>query len=310
MKKIFALSAALILLISVYVWATDYNGSATGPELDYVHGVTSAVQTQLNTKLLASVFTNNSSSYLRKTGSQASTTGVGSDVQSALNLKLTTATFTSYSGAKAAKAGIQVEAYTAANDTGTANAYAITVSPAPTLSTYSWFSFKALYANTGASTLAVNGGAAKNIYKYGGTLDLSGGEIQAGQIVRVIYDGTQFQMQSQTARPNVYIQSEYDNGTCTTAATITPVNGARQKVTLTNAQACALTFTQPTSGTALVGLKVIQSAISSYNGTISGCKWAGGVVMIPTTTTGAVDFISIYLDGTNAYCAVAGQAFQ
>jgi hypothetical protein len=104
-----------------------------------------------------------------------------------------------------------------------------------------------------------------------------------------------------------YMQTEYDNGTCTTAATITPVNGARQKITLTNAQTCALAFTQPISGTAVVGLKIIQSAVSSYNGTISGCKWASAAVPTITATTGAVDFISVYLDGTNAYCAVVAQ---
>lgn len=255
-----------ILFIAAGAYAATYSGTATGPELDYVHGVTSGIQAQLNAKAPSS----------------------------------TTAT----------QAGVQAESYTAADDTGTANAYAISITPTPTLAAYSWFSFKALNANTGASTLAVNGGAAKNIYKYGGTIALSGGEIQAGQVVRVIYDGTNYQMQSQTARPNVYMQAEYDNGTCTTAKTISPINGARQKVTLTNAQSCALTLTQPTSGTAVVGLKIIQSASSTYNGTISGCKWAGGTVMVPTATTGAIDFISIYLDGTNAYCAVSGQAFQ
>ena len=103
--------------------------------------------------------------------------------------------------------------------------------------------------------------------------------------------------------------AEYNNGTCTTAATIAASNGNRQKVTLTNGDTCALTFTQPASGTISVTLKVIQSTSSSYNGTISGCKWPGGTVPTITATTGAVDFVSIYMDGTNAYCA-ALQNFQ
>jgi hypothetical protein len=144
-----------LLLVSVVSYAATYSGTATGPELDYVHGVTSGIQSQLNAK------------------APTTTTAV--------------------------QASIQTESYTAANDTGSANAYAITVSPAPTLSTYSWFSFKAANANTGASTLAVNGGAANNIYKWEGTTPLIGGEIVTGQIVRVIYDGTNFQMQSQSA---------------------------------------------------------------------------------------------------------------
>jgi hypothetical protein len=103
--------------------------------------------------------------------------------------------------------------------------------------------------------------------------------------------------------------AEYSNGTCTTAATINAANGNRQEVTLTNGDTCALTFTQPSSGTISITLKVIQSSTSTYNGTISGCKWPGGTVPTITATTGAIDFVSIYLDGTNAYCA-ALQNFQ
>lgn len=106
-----------------------------------------------------------------------------------------------------------------------------------------------------------------------------------------------------------YTNAEFSNGTCTTALTVDPVNGNRQKVTLTNADTCALTFTQPASGTATVQLKVTQSAVSTFNGGISGCKWPGGVVPTITQTTGAVDMVSAYLDGTTAYCQIA-QAFQ
>lgn len=102
---------------------------------------------------------------------------------------------------------------------------------------------------------------------------------------------------------------EYSNGTCTTAATINPANGNRQKLTLTNADACVLTFTQPGSGTISVTLKIIQSSSGSFNGTISGGKWPGGTVPTITATSGAVDFVSCYLDGTNAYC-IASQNFQ
>ena len=103
--------------------------------------------------------------------------------------------------------------------------------------------------------------------------------------------------------------AEYSNGTCTTSKTIAPANGNIQNVTLTNGDTCALTFTQPGSGTFFITLKVIQSAVSSYNGTISGCKWPGGTVPTITATTGAVDFVNVYLDGTHAYCEAA-QNFQ
>jgi hypothetical protein len=95
---------------------------------------------------------------------------------------------------------------------------------------------------------------------------------------------------------------EYNNSTCTTAMNISAANGPRQKVTLTNGNACVLTFVQPNSGTITILLKIIQSASSTYNGTISGGKWPGGSPPTITATTGAVDIISCYLDGTNAYC--------
>jgi hypothetical protein len=57
------------------------------------------------------------------------------------------------------------------------------------------FAFKAANANTGASTLDVNGLGAKSI-KKNGTDDLVSGDIKAGQMVVVRYDGVNFQFVS------------------------------------------------------------------------------------------------------------------
>jgi hypothetical protein len=97
---------------------------------------------------------------------------------------------------------------------------------------------------------------------------------------------------------------EYDNGTHTTSATISAVNGASQKLTLTNGQTCALTFVQPDAGTMEIKLKVVQSTSGSFNGLISGGKWSGGSVPAITATTGAIDIVTCYLDGTNTYCSI------
>ena len=80
-----------------------------------------------------------------------------------------------------------------AADTGAANAYAITLTPAPTLAPGSQVYFKAANLNTASSTLAVNGGSPITLVKEGSTL-LTGGEIVATQIVHAIYDGTNFQV--------------------------------------------------------------------------------------------------------------------
>lgn len=101
-----------------------------------------------------------------------------------------------------------------AADAGASDAYAITITPAITAyATGQVFAFKANTANTGAATLAVSGLAAKTI-KKNATEDLATGDIAAGQIVIVIYDGTNFQLQFE---PNA-------GATATTIQTFTATN--------------------------------------------------------------------------------------
>lgn len=56
--------------------------------------------------------------------------------------------------------------------------------------------FVAGYSNSGAMTFRANSTTAKNVYKPTllGPVALTGGEIVAGQVVQVTYDGTQYQM--------------------------------------------------------------------------------------------------------------------
>jgi hypothetical protein len=93
--------------------------------------------------------------------------------------------------------GIQGASYIYAADSGGSDAYAITLSPAPTAyATGQVLLFKANTINTGAATLNVNGLGAKTIVKnFNQTL--ADGDIQAGQFVAVQYDGTDLQMLSQ-----------------------------------------------------------------------------------------------------------------
>jgi len=86
-----------------------------------------------------------------------------------------------------------------ATDAGASDAYAITISPVPTSYTNGMFiTFRANTANTGASTLNVNGLGAKNIVKsFNQTL--ADNDIKVNQIVTVVYESTTdtFQMVSQ-----------------------------------------------------------------------------------------------------------------
>lgn len=83
------------------------------------------------------------------------------------------------------------------SDGGATDAYAVTMSPVVTsLTTGQVINFHANTANTGNATLAVDGLAAINILKNKDQTLITG-DIKAGQLVTVIYDGTNFQMQSQ-----------------------------------------------------------------------------------------------------------------
>lgn len=72
------------------------------------------------------------------------------------------------------------------------DAYTVTLSPAPTAYTAGMVvRFKADVANTGAATLNVNSLGAKDIRNRNAAA-LTTGDIVAGEIVQVVYDGTQF----------------------------------------------------------------------------------------------------------------------
>ena len=57
------------------------------------------------------------------------------------------------------------------------------------------------FANTGPTTLSVNGGVAKVVLKptLSGLAALTGGEVQAGQVSEVLYDGTQYELLNASA---------------------------------------------------------------------------------------------------------------
>lgn len=79
--------------------------------------------------------------------------------------------------------------------TGSANAYVVAVD-AQIVTAYverTVIKFKANFTNTGSATLNVNSLGAKTIKKYAST-NLAAGDIQSGDVVAVIYDGTNFQL--------------------------------------------------------------------------------------------------------------------
>lgn len=90
-------------------------------------------------------------------------------------------------------------------DTGTANNYVVTFPAGLVPGSYTaGLQVQMLVANsnTGASTINVNGLGVKNITRSGATA-VNGGDLLAGAVVSLQYDGTQFQIQSQVSSISV-----------------------------------------------------------------------------------------------------------
>lgn len=93
--------------------------------------------------------------------------------------------------------GVQNGSYQYAADSGSASAYVVALSPAPTAYTAGMtILFKASNTNTAAPTINVNALGAKNLYL--GSQAVPNGYIQSGNMVLASYDGTQFQVLSVT----------------------------------------------------------------------------------------------------------------
>jgi len=75
-----------------------------------------------------------------------------------------------------------------ASDSGSANTYVVAAS---SLGVGASLFFKATNANTGASTLTTGATGTRSIVRTTGA-SLSAGDITAGAVVQVVYDGTRF----------------------------------------------------------------------------------------------------------------------
>lgn len=147
-------------------------------------------------------------------------------------------------------------------DAGSTDAYACSLLETITAyTTGTLYTFKANTANTGAATLNLNSLGAKTIKKMIGsiTTDLSDNDIAVGQIVQVVYDGTNMQMLSQLGRSASTVASgtlalatnAISSGTCATPQTATATGTLSTDVILAsfNANVTAVTgYTPDTTG--------------------------------------------------------------
>lgn len=96
-----------------------------------------------------------------------------------------------------------------AADSGSANAITVTLTPAPTSYTTGMRVIVKLNAsNTGATTINVNSLGVKSIKKMNDQ-DPASGDLESGQIIDLVYDGTYFQLQTPVASDSQYRQETF-----------------------------------------------------------------------------------------------------
>jgi hypothetical protein len=147
------------------------------------------------------------------------------------------------------------------------------------------YTFKAPLANTGAATLNLNSLGAIPIKKLigGATIALAANDIRAGQIVDVMYDGTNMQMLSQTgvltnlptpvnatdAATKNYVDTNVPSGsgTVTSVATTAPITGGTFTVSGTiGCATCTTNASALTSGLPMIGGGSQAAAVGTKTG--------------------------------------------
>ncbi|MHB1953097.1 MAG: beta strand repeat-containing protein [Sulfobacillus sp.] len=203
--------------------------------------------------------------------SSISTAGVPALTQPAFANLSGTATQAQLPATSAVVSSVQQATYTYAADTGTANAYAVAQTPAPTIVAGSIVRFKALNANTGAATLAVNGGTAVALDTQAKAA-LPNGAIQAGGLYEAEYDGTEYQLLTSSASGGSAAGAIIQNPTATATNTVAP----------TATSVVPLTLNAPSGGTTDV-LDVENNGTKNFYVDSNGFVHAGGTYLFAQT---------------------------
>jgi hypothetical protein len=221
----------------------------------------------------------------------------------------------------------------------------LTGSVTPALTAYAagnLFSFVVANTNTTAVTINIDGVGSKSITRTGSTA-LVAGDMVAGEVVLIEYDGTRFQLLNPNSYTNLvvsgtltyggvtltnavtgtgkmvldtsptvnnptvtnYVESVVAIGTVTSSSTLSLTSGTVQTATLTASTAC--TFTMPTATAGKSFVLLLKQAASTGNGTatFTGVKWGTAGAPTITATAGKMDILTFIADGTNWYGSIA-----
>jgi hypothetical protein len=173
--------------------------------------------------------------------------------------------------------------------TGT-NAIAAVATPAITAyAAGATYSFIAANTNTAATTISIDGLAAKSITKNG-SVALTAGDIQAGKLMWIEYDGTTFQLIN-----NIVYGGSITNGTIVSLAT--PLGAANGGTGLSTITANSVMLGNGVSAVQTVAPGANKNVLTS-----NGTTWASAAPTVATPT--AVGQVPFSTDGST-YTATA-----
>jgi hypothetical protein len=165
----------------------------------------------------------------------------------------------------------------------------------PTLTAYAagqLFYFVAAGANTGAVTLNIDGLGAKTVTRDGATA-LAAGDINSGEIVVVIYDGTRFQM--------INAANSFGNTTINGTLTVTGNTGLQANVSITSALSVGGTFN--VTGAAALGSTLAVTGKADLP-TVSTASINAAVAVVTTGTVTNLTSTSASIASVNAGVAL------
>jgi hypothetical protein len=157
----------------------------------------------------------------------------------------------------------------------------LTATATPPLTAYATgaiYSFIAANTNTGAVTISIDGQTAQNITKNG-SVALSAGDIQAGKMMLIEYDGTAFQLLN-----NIIYGGSITNGTIVSlTAPMSAANGGTGLATLTTNNVML--------GNGVAAVQFVAPGASGNLLTSNGTTWASSTpAIIAPTAIGQVPF--------------------
>ena len=158
----------------------------------------------------------------------------------------------------------------------------LTASGSPALTSYTAglsFVFVVANTNTTAVTLNIDGLGAKNVTRDGSTA-LVAGDLVAGEVVQVVYDGTRFQVLNPNSMTNLNLSGTLTVASTATAASFVDTAGKVRAVP----QAGSAKTTSYTLATTDLG-QFVQVG-------------TGGSIVIPNSTFAAGDIVSVFNNTT------------